>query len=99
MKLSIIIPFYKVERYIAECLDSVFAQDIPESEYEVICVNDCSPDGSRAIVLEYQKKHKNLVIIEHEKNMMLGAARNTGLRAAKGDFVWFIDSEIGRAHV
>jgi len=93
MKLSIIIPFYNVEKYIAECLDSLFAQDIPETEYEVICVNDCSPDGSRAIVLDYQNKHKNLVLIEHETNKMLGAARNTGLRAAKGKYVWFIDSD------
>jgi glycosyltransferase involved in cell wall biosynthesis len=93
LRLSIIIPFYNVEKYIAECLDSVYAQDIPESEYEVICVNDCSPDNSRQIVLEYQKKHDNLILIEHETNKMLGAARNTGLRAAQGKYVWFIDSD------
>ena len=93
LQLSIIIPFYNVEKYIAECLDSVYAQDMPESEYEVICVNDCSPDNSREIVLAYQKKHDNLILIEHETNKMLGAARNTGLRAAKGDYVWFIDSD------
>ena len=93
LKLSIIIPFYNVEKYIAECLDSVFAQDIPETEYEVICVNDCSPDASRNIVMDYQKKHKNIILIEHETNKMLGAARNTGLKAAKGEYVWFIDSD------
>jgi len=93
VRLSVIIPFYNVEKYIAECLDSVYAQDIPESEYEVICVNDCSPDNSREIVLEYQKKHANLILIEHETNKMLGAGRNTGLRAAQGDYVWFIDSD------
>jgi glycosyltransferase involved in cell wall biosynthesis len=93
LRLSIIIPFYHVEKYIAQCLDSVYAQDIPESEYEVICVNDCSPDNSRDIVLEYQKKHANLYLIEHEKNKMLGAARNTGLMAARGKYVWFIDSD------
>lgn len=93
MKLSIIIPFYNVEKYIAECLDSVYAQDIHETEYEVICVNDCSPDASRDIVLGYQKKHSNLKLVEHEVNKMLGAARNTGLKAAKGEYVWFIDSD------
>ena len=93
IKLSIIIPFYNVEKYISECLDSVFAQDIPETEYEVICVNDCSPDGSRNIVLDYQKKHKNIVLIEHKTNMMLGAARNTGIRAAKGEYITFLDSD------
>lgn len=93
MKLSIVIPFYNVEKYIAECLDSVYNQDIPEEEYEVICVNDCSPDKSRDIVLEYQKQHANLILVEHEVNKMLGAARNTGLRVAKGDYIWFIDSD------
>ena len=93
IRLSIIIPFYNVEKYIAQCLDSVYAQDIPESEYEVICVNDSSPDNSREIVLEYQKQHSNLVLVEHEKNKKLGAARNTGLRAARGKYVWFIDSD------
>jgi glycosyltransferase involved in cell wall biosynthesis len=93
LRLSIIIPFYNVEKYIAECLDSVYAQDIPESEYEVICVNDCSPDNSRQIVLDYQRIHPNLILLEHEKNKMLGAARNTGLWAAKGQYVWFIDSD------
>jgi len=93
LRLSIIIPFYNVEKYIGECLDSVYNQDIPERDYEVICVNDCSPDNSRAIVVEYQQNHSNLVLIEHEKNKMLGAARNTGIRAARGKYVWFVDSD------
>lgn len=93
IKLSIVVPFYNVEKYIAECLESVYDQDIPESDYEVICVNDCSPDNSKAIVVEFQKKHSNLILLEHEQNKMLGAARNTGLRAARGKYVWFIDSD------
>ncbi len=93
MRLSIIIPFYNVEKYIAECLDSVYEQDIHESEYEVICVNDCTLDNSKAIVLEYQKKHSNLILVEHDINKMLGEARNSGLRIAKGNYVWFIDSD------
>ena len=93
IKLSIIIPFYNVEQYIAQCLDSVYQQDIPESEYEVICVNDASPDGSREIVKEYQKKHKNLVLVEHGRNKKLGGARNTGIKAAQGTYVLFVDSD------
>ena len=93
LRLSIIIPFYNVERYIAECLDSVFQQDIPEEEYEVICVNDGSPDHSRDIVLEYQKRHPNLVLVEHEVNKKLGAARNTGRSFAKGRYIWNVDSD------
>ena len=57
IRLSVIIPFYNVEQYIAQCLASVYDQDIPEEEYEVICVDDCSPDGSRVIVEQYADKH------------------------------------------
>jgi glycosyltransferase involved in cell wall biosynthesis len=91
--LSIIIPFYNVEKYIGDCLDSVYAQDVPESMYEVICVNDCSPDNSREIVLKYQQEHTNLLLIEHKKNQKQCEALNTGLRAARGKYVWFIDSD------
>ena len=93
IRLSIIIPFYNVERYIAQCLDSVYHQDIPEEEYEVICVNDGSPDNSREIVIEYQKTHKNLLLIEHEHNKKLGAARNTGRSIARGKYIWNVDSD------
>ena len=93
LRLSIIIPFYNVERFISECLDSVFDQDIPLSEYEVICVNDGSPDHSRDIVLQYMERFPNLHLIEHEKNKKLGAARNTGRTIAKGEYIWNVDSD------
>ncbi|MBQ6770710.1 MAG: glycosyltransferase [Bacteroidales bacterium] len=93
IRLSIIIPFYNVEPYIARCLDSVYQQDIPEEDYEVICVNDGSPDHSRDIVLEYQKKHPNLILVEHEVNKKLGAARNTGRKIARGKYIWNVDSD------
>lgn len=92
-RLSIIIPFYNVEQYIAQCLDSVYRQDIPEEEYEVICVNDASPDHSKDIVQEYQKQHKNLILLEHEHNKKLGAARNTGRSIARGKYIWNVDSD------
>lgn len=91
--LSIIIPFYNVEKYITDCLDSVYNQDMPEDEYEVICVNDASPDNSREIVIEYQKKHSNLILIEHEVNKKLGSARNTGRAIARGKYIWNVDSD------
>lgn len=93
IRLSIIIPFYNVEKYISRCLDSVFHQDISEMEYEVICVNDASPDKSRDIVIEYQKVHKNLILVEHEHNKKLGSARNTGRSIARGKYIWNVDSD------
>ncbi len=93
IKLTFIVPFYNVEKYIGACLDSLYAQDIPEEEYEVICVDDCSPDNSKSIVRKYQKQHSNLVLIEHPYNKGLGAARNTGIYAARGKYLWFVDSD------
>lgn len=93
IKLSYILPVYNVERYLADCLDSIYAQHIPEESFEVICVNDCSPDSSREVVLLYQKVHKNLVLIDHAENKKAGGARNTGLLAAKGEYIWFVDAD------
>ena len=93
IKLSFIVPFYGVEEYIGQCLSSLYSQDIPESDYEIICINDCSPDNSEDIVQQFQKRHNNLRLLRHETNRKLGAARNTGLAAARGKYVWFVDSD------
>jgi glycosyltransferase involved in cell wall biosynthesis len=93
IRLSVIIPCYNVEKYLSACLNAVYAQDIPETEYEVICVNDCSEDNTLNIILEYQRIHENLRLINNEKNIMLGASRNAGLEEARGEYVWFIDSD------
>ena len=93
IRLSIIVPFYNVEKYIEQCIRSLYDQDIPQEEYEVICVDDCSPDGSRAIVERLQKEYPNLQLLIHERNKKLGGARNTGLKVAKGEYIWFVDSD------
>lgn len=93
IRLSIIVPFYNVEKYIEQCIRSLYDQDIPKEEYEVICVDDCSPDSSRAIVEQLQTEFSTLQLITHEKNKKQGGARNTGLRAAKGEYIWFVDSD------
>ncbi|MCQ2383847.1 MAG: glycosyltransferase [Paludibacteraceae bacterium] len=93
IRLSIIVPFYNVEKYIEQCIRSLYDQDIPQEEYEVICVDDCSPDGSRAIAERLQTEFPNLKLICHERNKKLGGARNTGLQNAKGEYIWFVDSD------
>jgi len=93
IKLSIILPFYNVEKYMAACLNSLFEQDMPEDEYEVICIDDGSPDHSRDIVEQYREKHANLVLLVHKENKGLGGARNTGIRAARGKYLWMVDSD------
>lgn len=92
MFLSIIIPVYKVERYVRHTLDSIFSQDFSEDDFEVIAVDDGSPDKSVGVVEEFAMSHANLHIIR-QGNMGLSCARNTGLAAAKGDYVWFVDSD------
>ncbi|OIP84757.1 MAG: hypothetical protein AUK44_01245 [Porphyromonadaceae bacterium CG2_30_38_12] len=88
--ISVIIPIYNVEAYISKCLDSVLKQ--PFTDFELICVNDASPDNSRDIVLEYQKKHSNIKLIDRE-NGGLSAARNTGIKNAIGKYLLFLDSD------
>ncbi len=92
MRLSIIVPVFKVEKHIAKCLESCLKQDIPLLDYEIIVINDGSPDGSRNIAVEFAKQYENIRIIDRE-NGGISAARNTGLRAAKGKYIWFVDSD------
>ena len=90
MKVSIIIPAYNSEKYIARCLNSVLAQE--EQDFEAVVVNDGSKDGTAAIVEEYAKKDSRIVLINQE-NGGVSKARNTGLDRAQGDYVFFIDSD------
>ena len=92
-RVSFILPCFNVGRYIADCLDCLYAQDMPEEQYEVICVNDCSTDDTRDVILSYAGKHSNLTLIDHQRNLTVGGARNTGLGAAKGEYIWFVDPD------
>jgi len=96
MLISIIIPIYKVEPYIIRCIDSVLNQTY--RELEVILVDDCSPDRSMAMAQEYIEtsplsKDLQFVYLKHEKNRGLSAARNTGVEVAKGEYIFFLDSD------
>ena len=93
LKLSIIVPMYNVEPYIEKCIRSLYRQDIPMTDYEVVCVDDCSPDKSAQIVDKLQTGYSTLQLIRHERNKKLGGARNTGIRAAKGKYLLFVDSD------
>lgn len=93
LRLSFIVPFYNVEPYIEECIRSLYDQDIPMEEYEVICVDDSSLDGSRGIVERLQKEYPTLRLLVHKENKRQGGARNTGLREARGRYIWFVDSD------
>ena len=92
MFLSIVIPIYNVEKYIDRCLNSIFSQDVSPENLEVICVNDGPPENSMQIVNCYANKYANLHIV-NQQNQGLSVARNGGMAIAKGDYLWFVDSD------
>lgn len=92
MFLSFIVPVYNVEKYLGECLDSLLNQDITHEEYEIICVNDGSTDNSGTILKRYQEKYSNITVIS-QQNSGVAVARNVGLDHARGDYIWFVDSD------
>lgn len=89
-KISVIIPMYKVEEYLEECLNSIVNQTL--EDIEIICVDDGSPDRSGDIALEWAKKHKNIKVIRKE-NGGLSSARNAGIEQSTGKYLYFIDSD------
>lgn len=88
--ISVIIPVYNVEDYLAQCLDSICNQSF--KDVEIICVNDGSTDASLDILNQYALKDNRISIID-QHNQGLAASRNNGLEKAKGDYVYFIDSD------
>ena len=91
IKVSIIVPVYNVEPYLRRCLDSLVAQTL--KDIEIICINDCSPDNSISIIKEYAEKDKRIKVINFEKNQGVSAARNIGIKQAKGEYIGFCDSD------
>lgn len=90
MTLSIIVPIYNVAPYLRKCVDSLLAQDI--SDFEIILVDDGSPDECPQICDEYAAMHNNIHVI-HQENAGLSAARNAGIAVAQGEYIWFVDSD------
>ncbi len=89
--VSVIIPVYNAEKFLKRCIDSVLNQSY--SNIEIILVDDCSTDSSRLIMDYYTKHFKNIVAIYNEERLYPGGARNVGLDAANGNFIYFLDSD------
>ena len=88
--ISVIVPIYKVEKYLPECVESILAQSY--KNLEIILVDDDSPDGCPALCDDYAKKDKRIKVI-HKKNGGLSDARNAGIDAATGEYICFVDSD------
>ena len=91
-KLSFIIPLYNSAKWLEKCLCSVLNQDLPEEEMEIICVNDGSPDNSAEMAREIGKKHSSIIVID-QPNQGPSGARNTGMKAATGKYLCFVDPD------
>lgn len=102
LRLSIIVNMYNTAKYMQKCVDSLLCQDIPAEEYEIIFVDDCSPDESLEMANEYEVKSKSeegrtkwpaIKVCHHEVNKGLAAGRNTGVDAAEGTYLCFVDPD------
>lgn len=89
-EITVFVPAYNVEHFIERCLDSIVAQTY--QNFEIVVVNDGSPDNSETVIKTYQKKEPRLRYF-YQENQGLGEARNHGIREAKGKFICFIDSD------
>ena len=87
--VSVVMPIYGVERFVAEAIDSVLSQTF--TDFEFLIVDDVSPDGSRSICEEYSDERMRIIV--HEKNRGLAGARNTGIRQARGKYIALLDSD------
>jgi glycosyltransferase involved in cell wall biosynthesis len=92
MKLSIVVPVYNVEAYLAECIECLLDQDLDAADHEIVLVDDGSTDRSKEIAEQYAARHDRIVLLSQE-NSGLSVARNVGIAEAKGEFLYFIDSD------
>lgn len=91
--LSIVIPVYNGADTIGNCLNSIWSQELTNSEYEVICIDDCSKDNTLTVIKNIQKEHDNLRLLSNPENLRAGGARNYGVCEAKGEYILFIDAD------
>lgn len=91
-RLSIIVPMYNVEKYVERCIISLEKQDMDHNQYEIICVNDGSPDNSSQIIKQLKEKYNNIILIDQE-NQGVSVARNNGMDLATGEYILFIDPD------
>lgn len=99
MRLSIIIPVYNVQKWVGRCLASIRNQGLQPDDYEVVVVDDGSTDNSMSVIESFREEEERSGVatapwqIIHQENKGLSAARNAGLKVARGTYVWFVDSD------
>lgn len=92
LRLSIIVPFYNVAKFLSKCVESLLKQDFSGEEYEIIVINDGSTDGSDLIAIKYANEYRNVYLI-NQQNKGAGGARNTGIQYSGGKYIQFVDAD------
>lgn len=90
-KVSVIVPCYNAEKYIANCLDSLVVQTL--ADIEIICIDDMSTDATYEVLKRYSKSDSRIVVKQHKQNLGVAATRNTGIQSARGEYIAFVDSD------
>lgn len=93
MFLSIVIPIYNAKTTVNRCLESIWSQGLPQNDYEVICVDDCSTDNSIQVLTALAQEYPQLRVFRNYENIRAGGARNHGVCEAKGEYILFIDAD------
>ena len=93
MNISFIIPAYNASSTILRTLDSIYSLSLKIDEFEVIVIDDCSTDNTLQIIQNYGGSKSNMRVLHQQKNHRQGAARNWGVREARGDYVMFVDAD------
>lgn len=91
IKISVIMPVYNAEKYLAQCIESILSQSL--EDIELICIDDCSTDSSLSVLEEYAAKDSRMTVLSNDTNHYAGYCRNRGIAAAKGEYLHFIDSD------
>ena len=91
MMISFCIPVYNAKEYLNDCIESIYRQNL--SQFEIICIDDCSTDGSYELLNELSARYPELIIKRNETNMGIGYSRNKALKMSRGKYVWFVDSD------
>ena len=89
--ISIVVAVYNAEQTLKKCVDSLLAQTYKNTE--IILVNDCSTDNSLSVCKEYESKYENVIVVDNEKNSGVSFTRNQGIKASKGKYICFVDSD------
>ena len=91
MLISFCIPVYNAKEYLNSCIESIYQQNI--TRFEIICIDDCSTDGSYEYLCELSEKHPELVVKRNETNRGISYSRNQAIKASRGKYIWFVDSD------